>query len=269
MVATAAVLFATGVGAPAAVAALALAGGAGLAMQLPAVHDKLQAGVVALMEPVLGKETAQKLGPIVTQGLISGLMIAMVVTEKARPAVRKVLSTPSPESSNPWEIFSIPLSQIYTSAGPVFQMFGMNLDATALAQAGSMFGILGGMMPDMAKFAEGMGVSLKDFLLNPDMAKFGDFLKTVKDLPESLATLIDADFFKGLGVYSPPGSNSAPISIKTTSHKTFSPCSKSSARAPSSPKPDSQILHSYLKHYDNTRHQRFQNDNQSCPIWPD
>jgi hypothetical protein len=90
-------------------------------------------------------------------------------------------------------------SQVYQGAGPILQMFGVNLDATALAQAGSMFGVLGGLMPDMAKFADGMGQSLKDFLLNPDMAKFSEFLKSAVNVPESIANLMDSNFLKGLG----------------------------------------------------------------------
>jgi hypothetical protein len=198
MVVTAGVLFATGVGAPAGIAALALAGGAGLAMQLPAVNDKLQAGVVALLTPVLGQETAEKLGPIATQGLISGLMIAMVVTGGQAANAQGALNAISGVFKNMGDFFNT-ASQVYQGAGPILQMFGVNLDATALAQAGSMFGVLGGLMPDMAKFADGMGQSLKDFLLNPDMAKFSEFLKSAVNVPESIANLMDSNFLKGLG----------------------------------------------------------------------
>ena len=62
-----------------------------------------------------------------------------------------------------------------------------------------MFGMMASLMPDLSKFAEGLGGSLKDFLSKPDMDAFKKFLGTIKDVPESLAKLIDSDFLKGLG----------------------------------------------------------------------
>lgn len=198
MVVTAGVLIATGVGAPAGIAALALAGGSGLAMQLPAVHDKLQAGVVALMGPVLGQENAEKLGPLVTQGLISGLMIAIVATGGQAGSAQGALDATIGVFNSMKDVFN-GMAQVYKSGGPLLEKLGVNVDAKALQDMADVFGMMGTMMPDLSKFAEGLGGTLKDFLANPDMDAFKKFLSTVKDVPESLTKLIDSDFLKGVG----------------------------------------------------------------------
>jgi len=198
MVVTAGVLIATGVGAPAGIAALALAGGAGLAMQLPAVHDKLQAGVVALMGPVLGQGNAEKLGPLITQGLISGLMIAIVATGGQAGSAQGALDATIGVFNSMKDVFN-GMAQVYKSGGPVLEMLGVNVDAKALQDMAGVFGMMGTMMPDLSTFAEGLGGTLKDFLDNPDMDAFKKFLSTVKDVPESLTKLIDSDFLKGVG----------------------------------------------------------------------
>ena len=198
MVVTAGVLIATGVGAPAGIAALALAGGAGLAMQLPAVHDKLQAGVVALMGPVLGQENAEKLGPLITQGLISGLMIAIVATGGQAGSAQGALDATIGVFNSMKDVFN-GMAQVYKSGGPLLEKLGVNVDAKALQDMAGVFGMMGTMMPDLSTFAEGLGGTLKDFLDNPDMDALKKFLSTVKDVPESLTKLIDSDFLKGVG----------------------------------------------------------------------
>ena len=198
MVVTAGVLIATGVGAPAGIAALALAGGAGLAMQLPAVHDKLQAGVVALMGPVLGQENAEKLGPLVTQGLISGLMIAIVATGGQAGSAQGALDATIGVFNSMKDVFN-GMAQVYQAGGPLLEKLGVNVDAQALRDMAGVFGMMGAMMPDLSTFAEGLGGTLKDFLDHPDMDAFKKFLSTVKDVPESLTKLIDSDFLKGVG----------------------------------------------------------------------
>lgn len=198
MVVAAGVMIATGVGAPAGIAALALAGGAGLAMQLPAVHDKLQAGVVALMSPVLGKETAEKLGPLVTQGLIAGLMIAIVATGGQAGSAQGALDAAVGVFNTMKDVFN-GIAQVYQSGGPMLELLGVDVDTQALKDMAAVFGTMGALMPDLSKFAEGLGGSLKDFLANPDMDAFKKFISTVKDAPESLTKLIDSDFLKNLG----------------------------------------------------------------------
>lgn len=198
MVVAAGVLFATGVGAPPVIAALALAGGAGLAMQLPAVHDKLQAGVVAFMAPILGQENAEKLGPLLTQGLISGLMIAIVATGGSTGSAQGALDAAMGVFNSMKDVFN-GIAQVYQHAGPVLEMLGINVDAKALQEMAGLFGTMGAMMPDLLKFADGIGRSLNHFLANPDMVAFNKFLGTLKDVPESLAKLMDSDFLKGLG----------------------------------------------------------------------
>jgi hypothetical protein len=198
MVAAAGVLFATGVGAPAGIAALALAGGSGLVMQLPAVHDKLEAGVVALMAPVLGQENAEKLGPLVTQGLISGLMIAIVASGGQAGSAQGALDAAIGVFNSMKDAFN-GIAQVYEAGGPLLEMLGVNVDSQALKDMAAVFGSMAALMPDLSKFTEGIGVSLKDFLANPDMDAFKKFLSTAKDVPESLSKLIDSDFLKGLG----------------------------------------------------------------------
>ena len=198
MVVAAGVMIATGVGAPAGIAALALAGGAGLTMQLPAVHDKLQAGVVAMIAPVIGQENAEKLGPLVTQGLISGLMIAIVATGGQAGSAQGALDATVGVFNSMKDVFN-GIAQVYQHGGPILEVLGLNVDAKALQEMAGMFGMMASLMPDLSKFAEGLGGSLKDFLSKPDMDAFKKFLGTIKDVPESLAKLIDSDFLKGLG----------------------------------------------------------------------
>ena len=198
MVVAAGVMIATGVGAPAGIAALALAGGAGLTMQLPAVHDKLQAGVVAMIASVIGQENAEKLGPLVTQGLISGLMIAIVATGGQAGSAQGALDATVGVFNSMKDVFN-GIAQVYQHGGPILEVLGLNVDAKALQEMAGMFGMMASLMPDLSKFAEGLGGSLKDFLSKPDMDAFKKFLGTIKDVPESLAKLIDSDFLKGLG----------------------------------------------------------------------
>ena len=198
MVVAAGVMIATGVGAPAGIAALALAGGAGLTMQLPAVHDKLQAGVVAMIAPVIGQENAEKLGPLVTQGLISGLMIAIVATGGQAGSAQGALDATVGVFNSMKDVFN-GIAQVYQHGGPILEVLGLNVDAKALQEMAGMFGMMASLMPDLSKFAEGLGGSLKDFLSKPDMDAFKKFLGTIKDVPESLAKLIDSDFLNGLG----------------------------------------------------------------------
>jgi hypothetical protein len=198
MVVAAGVMFATGVGAPAGVAALALAGGAGLVMQLPAVHDKLQAGVVAVMTPIIGQENAENLGPLVTQGLISGLMIAIVATGGQAGSAQGALDAAIGVFNSMKDVCN-GISQVYQAGGPVLEMFGVNVDAKALQNMAGIFGMMGALMPDLSKFAEGLGVSLKDFLANPNMDGIQTFLASLQSAPESITRLLDADFLKGLG----------------------------------------------------------------------
>ena len=198
MVVAAGVMIATGVGAPAGIAALALAGGAGLTMQLPAVHDKLQAGVVAMIAPVIGQENAGKLGPLVTQGLISGLMIAIVATGGQAGSAQGALDATVGVFNSMKDVFN-GIAQVYQHGGPILEVLGLNVDAKALQEMAGMFGMMASLMPDLSKFAEGLGGSLKDFLSKPDMDAFKKFLGTIKDVPESLAKLIDSDFLNGLG----------------------------------------------------------------------
>lgn len=198
MVVAAGALFVTGVGAPAAVAALALAGGAGLAMQLPGVSEKIEAGIVAVIAPIIGQENAEKLGPLLTQGMISGLMVAMVVTGGSADSAKAALDAVVGVFNTMKDVFN-GIAQVYQNGGPVLEMLGINVDAQSVQALAGVFGMLGSMMPDMAKFAEGLGESLKSFLANPDMDAFKNFLGTIKELPESIANLMDADLLKGLG----------------------------------------------------------------------
>jgi len=198
MVVTAGVMIATGVGAPAGIAALALAGGAGLTMQLPAVHDKLQAGVVAMIAPLIGQENAEKLSSLLTQGLITGLMIAVVASGGQAGSAQGALDAAAGVFNSMKDVFN-GIAQIHQNGGPILEMLGINVDAKALQDMAGMFGMMTTLMPDLSKFAEGLGGSLKDFLANPKIGAFKNFMGRLKDVPEGLAKLINADFLKGLG----------------------------------------------------------------------
>jgi hypothetical protein len=206
MVVAAGVMISTGVGAPAGLAALALAGGGGLVMQFPAVHDKLEAGVVALMSPVLGQDTAEKLGPLVTQGLIAGIMVAIVATGGQAGSAQGALDATVGVFNNLKDIFS-GISQVYQQGGPILENFGINVDPKALQNMAAVFGSMSVIMPDLSNFTEGLGSSLKDFLANPDMDAFKDFLGALKNLPESITTLINSDFLNNLGGILESGEN--------------------------------------------------------------
>ena len=198
MIVASGVLIATGVGAPAGIAALALAGASGLVMQLPAVHDKLQAGVVAMMSPVLGQQNAEKLGPLVTQGLITGLMVAIVATGGSAETAQGALDAAVGVFNNMKDVFS-GITEFYQSASPVLEMFGVDIDSKSLQDMAGVFGMMGAMMPDLSAFTKSLGSSLKDFLAKPDIDALKKFMATVKDAPESLTKLIDSDFLKNIG----------------------------------------------------------------------
>jgi len=198
MVVTAGVLFATGVGAPAGIAALALAGSAGLAMQLPQVHDKIQAGVVAMMAPILGQDTAEKLGPLVTQGMIAGIMIAIVATGGQAGSAQGALNAAVDVFKNLNNVFN-GMSEVYQSASPFLGFLGVEVDSAAIKQMAGVFGTMATILPDLSSFAGGMGQSLTEFLKKPDMDKFGQFLKGLPDIPDSIIQLLDAPFLKNLG----------------------------------------------------------------------
>jgi hypothetical protein len=150
------------------------------------------------MGPVLGQENAEKLGPLVTQGLISGLMITIVATGGQAGSPQGALDATIGVFNSMKDVFN-GMAQVYKSGGPILEMLGVNVDAKALQDMAGVFGMMGAMMPDLSTFAEGLGGSLKDFLANPDMDAFKKFLSTVKDAPESLTKLIDSDFLKGVG----------------------------------------------------------------------
>jgi hypothetical protein len=195
MVVTAGVLFATGVGAPAAIAALALAGGVGLAMQMPGISDKIEAGVVSVMAPIIGQENAEKLGPLATQGVISVSMIAILATGVSSDTAAGALDA----AVNVFKTFSDVtqnISSVYNTLGP---LLGIDVNTQAITQLGTLFSSMSSMLPEMDKFAKGLGANLKDFLKSPDLTGFMDFAKQAANIPESLLKLMDVPFLNGLG----------------------------------------------------------------------
>jgi len=150
------------------------------------------------MAPILGQENAEKLGPLVTQGLISGLFIASVATGGQAGSAQGALDVAMGVFNSMKGVFN-GIAQVYQTGGPVLEMFGVNIDAKPLQEMAGVFGMMASLMPDLSKFAEGLGGTLKDFLANPDMGAFSKFLGTMTDVPESLAKLIDSNFLKGLG----------------------------------------------------------------------
>lgn len=198
LVVTAGVLYATGVGAPAATVALALAGAAGLAMQLPIVHDTLNAGVTALLSPVLGAENAEKLGPLATQFMISGLMIAIIATGGSAANAKGALDATVGVFKTMQTAFS-GMAQLSGAASPFLEAMGVDVDTAALQRTASMFGVLGSFIPNLASLSESLGSSLSDFLKNPNVDLAKSILTSMKDVPETFAGLIDSNFLKALG----------------------------------------------------------------------
>lgn len=198
LVVTAGVLFATGVGAPAAVAALALAGGAGLVMQLPIVHDTLKSGVEAVMSPVLGQENAEKLGPLVTQGMIAGLMIAIVATGGQATSVKGAIDATVGVFKSMQGVFG-GMAQLAVAGCPILQAAGIDVDTAALQKTASMFGMLGAFIPNLATLSESLGTTLSDFLKNPNVDLAKSVLSSMTDIPEIFSGMISSDSLKALG----------------------------------------------------------------------
>jgi hypothetical protein len=134
----------------------------------------------------------------VTQGLIAGLMIAIVATGGQTGSAQGALDAAVGVFNTMKDVFN-GIAQAIQSGGPMLELLGVNVDTQALKDMAAVFGTMGALMPDLSKFAEGLSGSLKDFLANPDMDAFQKFISTVKDAPESLTKLIDSDFLKGLG----------------------------------------------------------------------
>ena len=198
LVVTAGVLFATGVGAPAGVAALALAGGVGLAMQSPPVLQQLEAGVTAMLTPVLGAEDAQKLSPLLTQGLITGLIVATAVTGAQSSSAKAAVDTVINVFSTMKDVFS-GIAQVYENASPLLKAIGVEVDSQAIQNMANTFGMISSIVPDLATFAEGLGTSLKDFLSTPDMDKVKAFITTLTNPPEGLSEVLNSDLLQAMG----------------------------------------------------------------------
>jgi hypothetical protein len=125
-------------------------------------------------------------------------MIAIVATGGSTGSAQGALDAAMGVFNSMKDVFN-GIAQVYQHGGPVLEMLGINVDAKALQEMAGLFGTMGAMMPDLLKFADGIGRSLNHFLANPDMVAFNKFLGTLKDVPESIAKLMDSDFLKGLG----------------------------------------------------------------------
>lgn len=199
LVVAAGVMAATGVGAPATVALLAIAGGVGLAMQAPPVQQKIQAGVEAIIAPVVGAENAAKLSPLLAQGVVTASMIGILVSGGGAGSVQGAVDAAMAFFKTAGDITN-GIAQAYTAAEPFLSMVGIDLNPQAIGQLGSLFGTLGSLVPSINSYTQGIGQSLTEFIANPDAGKFLDFLKTSgTTLPPDLLKVIDNSFLSNLG----------------------------------------------------------------------
>ena len=198
LVVAAGVLAATGVGAPASIALLAIAGGAGLIMQAPAIQEKIQAGVVAVMAPVIGQENAQKLGPLVTQGVIAGAMIGILVSGGNAGSVQAVIDSTVGVFRTMSDVFN-GIGQVYNAASPFLELAGINVNQQDILALGSLFSSMASIVPSISSYSESIGQPFTEFFKNPDIGKFLDFLKSTTDVPADILKLVDSNFLNNIG----------------------------------------------------------------------
>lgn len=199
LVVAAGVLAATGVGAPASIALLAIAGGAGLIMQAPAIQEKIQAGVVAIMTPVIGQVNAEKLGPLVTQGVIAGAMIGILVSGGNAGSVQAVIDSTVGVFRAMSDVFN-GIGQVYTAAEPFLQIAGINVNQQDIMALGSLFASMASIVPSISSYTESIGQPFTEFFKNPGVDKFLEFLKTTTTgIPDDILKLIDSNFLNNIG----------------------------------------------------------------------
>lgn len=189
MAVTGVVCLATGVGAPAAMVALGLAGASGLIMEFPPVTQKLEAGLQAMMEPILGDD-ASKLAPLATQGMISGLMVTIAVTGGSAGSAQGALDA-TVHTFNSLQNGLNGIAQAQQTASPYMQMLGMQSDPQAISNMAGVFGTMGAIMPDISSYAGNMGQPLKEVLTKPNMSSLSKFVDTAKDVPPSVKNFLN------------------------------------------------------------------------------
>lgn len=163
-------------------------------MQAPGVQDKIQAGAVAVMAPVIGQENAEKLGPLVTQGVIAGTMVAMLATGGGADSVQGVVQAAKGVFDTLQNIFS-GIGQAYQMAEPFLSLAGINLNPTDISNLSNLFGSMSSMVPDLSTFAQGLTQSFADFAKNPDVDGLLKLLtKSGTEIPTSILNLFDKGF---------------------------------------------------------------------------
>lgn len=197
LVVAAGVLAATGVGAPASIALLAIAGGAGLIMQAPAIQEKIQAGVVAVMTPVIGQENAKKFGPLVTQGVIAGAMIGILVSGGNAGSVHAVVDSAYGVFRTMSDVFN-GIGQVYAAAEPFLKFAGINVNSEDIMALGSLFRSMASIVPAIETYSQTIGIPFTEFFKNPDIDKFLDFLKSTTDIPPEILKLVDSNFLSNI-----------------------------------------------------------------------
>ena len=122
-------------------------------------------------------------------------MIAILVTGVNADTAAGALDA----AMNVFKTFSDVTNNIALAYDTLAPLLGITADTQALRQLGTLFSTLSAALPDMDKFAQGLGTNLKDFLKSPDLAGFMDFAKQAGNIPESLLKLMDVPFLNGLG----------------------------------------------------------------------
>jgi len=189
MAVTGVVCLATGVGAPAAMVALGLAGASGLIMEFPPVTQKLEAGLQAMMQPILGDD-ASKLAPIATQGMIAGLMVTIAATGGSAGSAQGAVDA-TVHTFNSLQNGLNGIAQAQQTASPYMQMLGMQSDPQAISNMAGVFGTMGAIMPDISSYAGNLGQPLKDVLTKPNMSSLSKFVDTAKDVPPSVTNFLN------------------------------------------------------------------------------
>jgi hypothetical protein len=198
LVVAAGVLAATGVGAPASIALLAVAGGAGLIMQAPPIQEKIQAGVVAVMTPIIGQDNAPKLAPLVTQGVIAGSMIAILASGGNANSVKAVVDSTIGVFRTMSDVFNR-IGQVYNAASPFLELAGINVNQQDIMALGSLFSSMASIVPSLSSYSESIGQPFTEFFNNPDIRKLLDFLKSTTDIPPDILEIVDSNFLNSIG----------------------------------------------------------------------
>ena len=150
------------------------------------------------MAPVIGQENAQKLGPLVTQGVIAGAMIGILVSGGNAGSVQAVIDSTVGVFRTMSDVFN-GIGQVYNAASPFLELAGINVNQQEIMALGSLFSSMASIVPSISSYSESIGQPFTEFFKNPDIGKFLDFLKSTTDVPADILKLVDSNFLNNIG----------------------------------------------------------------------